>query len=191
VDTTTRHGTSDPATSPGLGSDKAVNGRCQFEHHEWTTSSTVVKVRSKLLAHQVGAHSNFDLNSCFAQTFNPTASHARVGIRNADDDTRNACSNDGVGAGRRATGVIARLERDEHGRTTCCIACCPQRLHFGVRLPHGLRESTETPTVGGYKDGSDPWVGPARQLRGGGDMHRLAHRLLVDVVHLFLLPSGL
>jgi hypothetical protein len=58
-------------------------------------------------------------------------------------------------------------------------------------LPNGLGESTEASTVDGYKDGSDPWVGPARELRGRGNMHRLAHRLLVDVVHLFLLPSGL
>jgi hypothetical protein len=60
-----------------------------------------------------------------------------------------------------------------------------------MRLANRLGEPTESTTIIGNNDCTDPWVGPACQSRRGGNKHRLAHRLLVDVAHLFLLPSGL
>jgi hypothetical protein len=60
-----------------------------------------------------------------------------------------------------------------------------------MRLTNWLSETTEASTIGSNEHSAHPRVGPANVLRGGGNKHRLAHRLLVDVVHLFLLPSGL
>jgi len=66
-----------------------------------------------------------------------------------------------------------------------------QCLNFCVSLTNRLGETAEPATVSRNEYCSDPRVGPARQSRRSGDKHRLAHRLLVDVAHLFLLPSGL
>jgi hypothetical protein len=103
-------------------------------------------------------------------------------------DTRR---NDCLGARWGATKVVARLECDVHRCTARCFAGSTQRLHFGMRLTNWLSETTEASTIGSNEHSAHPRVGPANVLRGGGNKHRLAHRLLVDVVHLFLLPSGL
>jgi hypothetical protein len=87
--------------------------------------------------------------------------------------------------------VVARLERDVDRCAVRSVACVTQCLNFGVSLTNRLGETAEPATVLRNEYCSDPRVGPARQSRRSGDKHRLAHRLLVDVAHLFLLPSGL
>jgi hypothetical protein len=108
-----------------------------------------------------------------------------------NDNARYTCRDECLGAWWRAPEVIARLERDVHRGIACRLAGSTKRLYLGMCLTDWLGEATEALAIGGNENCSDPWVGSARQSRRSGDTHRLAHRLLVDVVHLFLLPSGL
>jgi hypothetical protein len=119
------------------------------------------------------------------------ASNSLVGVLHANHYAGNPCGDDCLGARWGATKVVTRLERDVHRRTARSFTGSTQRLHFGMCLTNWLSETTEASTIGSNEHSAHPRVGPANVLRGGGNKHRLAHRLLVDVVHLFLLPSGL
>src|SRR5438270_344367 len=58
---------------------------------------------------------DLDADSGGAQALGTTALHLRIGILERGDDARHARRGERIGAGRRATLVAARLEREIHG----------------------------------------------------------------------------
>ncbi len=171
--------------------DVAVDGHRQLEHDEWPPGAAMVQIRRKLRANVVCRDADFNLDAGCSKSCDAAAGNARVGVFYADHHTRHTCRDDRLGARWRATEVVARLKRDIHSRAASRVTGTTQRLDFGVCLTDRLCETAEATTVVGNEHCADPRVGSARQSRRGGDKHRLAHRLLVDVAHLFLLPSGL
>jgi hypothetical protein len=87
--------------------------------------------------------------------------------------------------------MVAGFQRDVQRAASRGVAGIAHGFDLGVCMADGLRETVESPAVGSNEHCSDPRVGSARQSRRSGDEHRFAHRLFVDVAHLFLLPSGL
>jgi hypothetical protein len=150
-----------------------------------------MQIRSELFTHSLCFDANLHCDAGISKSGDARASNSLVGVLHANHYAGHTCGDDRFGARWGATKVVARLECDVHRCTARCFAGSTQRLHFGMCLTNWLSETTEASTVYGYKHSAHPRVGPANVLRGGGNKHRLAHRLLVDVVHLFLLPSGL
>src|SRR5207302_10275686 len=62
-----------------------------------------------------------DLEAGFTQALDP-AGRLRIWIACTNDDTRHAGGDHGLRTGRRATGVVAGLERDVQGRTARPLA---------------------------------------------------------------------
>ena len=150
-----------------------------------------MQIRSELFVHGFCFDANLHRDARISKSGNAGAGNALVRVLHADHHAGNTCGDDCFGAGRGATKVVARLERDVHRCTARCFTGSTQRLHFGVCLADWLSETTEASTIGSNEHSAHPRVGPANVLRGGGNKHRFAHRLFVDVDHLFLLPSGL
>jgi hypothetical protein len=150
-----------------------------------------VQIWRELRAHIICRNTDLHVDAGCSQSRDTAAGNAHIGVFDTDHHTRHTCCDDCLGARWCATEVVARLERDIHGCATCSVASATQCLNFGVSLTNRLGETAESSTVTRNEHCADPWVGSARQSRRSGDKHRLAHRLLVDVAHLFLLPSGL
>ncbi len=88
----------------------------------------VLQVWRELRPHLVGACAGDDFDPRSTKPGDALAAHVRVGVLDADDDTRDARSDDRVDTGRRAAVMRARLE----GRSKRCAA-------GGLRLPTARR----------------------------------------------------
>ena len=121
-------GTESMGVGAGFGSGDPLRGavgRCRpaieaggkLGDHEWTTRSSMVEVRGKLLGDEIGTDADGDLNPRRLERADALAGDVTVGITDPDDDPSNAGLDEGVTARTGATGVITRLECGVERRT--------------------------------------------------------------------------
>ena len=124
-----------PACRPSF----AIRRDRELEHDVGTAVAHAPDVSGMVVARFLGAGVNIDDNASRTKPRVALAGHFRIGIFDRRDDARQACSDDGVGAGRRFAVMRARLQRHVERRTTCRCSGAPQRLDLGMRPAAGLR----------------------------------------------------
>ncbi len=80
-----------------------------------------------------GHHAVFDLDAGVAELHEAGRVLAQVRIGRCHHHARHPRVDQGAGAGRGATEVVARLERADHGGPSRAVSGCGQRHHLGVR----------------------------------------------------------
>ena len=138
----------------------AIEAGGKLGDHEWTTRSSMVEVRGKLLGDKIGTDADGDLNPRRLERADALAGDVTVGITDPDDDPSNAGLDEGVTARTGATGVITRLECGVERRTAYRVGAGGiERDSLRVAAAGRFGGAVEDLPVEGDDNGANPGVG--------------------------------
>ena len=174
--------TRDPAARPVRRGRPSVERGGELQGHHRSSRPPMGEVGRELFGGGGGRDPEIDLETGGAQAGDAPPVDVLVRILERDHDAAQAGGDDGVGAGRRASVMVARLEGHVQRAPARVRARRGGRVEcddLGVTPAGGLRRAVEGPPVGGHHDGTDPRIRRGRPPRRRGGRERLLHRAAV------------
>jgi hypothetical protein len=133
MDTAIRFGTCKPRRRAGASRHLTVRAEGDLHRDEWTSAAHDGEERRVEPLGVRTEDADADVNAARAQQLEAASGDERIRILCRDNDALDTGGGDSGCAGRRASGVAARLQRAVERGAGRCAAGRFERQHFGVR----------------------------------------------------------